>query len=307
MKRVILLSVVLCCTLAFANNQKVNCKKPTPKPPVISVPPTKVPTPVSVSTGSTSASTSGASSTSSATGGNSTSNAAGGNATGGSSTISGSGNSTNNNTAMGGQGGTASQKQGQSQSQSSSNNNQSSASNNGSNVSTSDTTNVVAPKIPVASAYAPTALPTVPCFKGYGGAVQTMAVGGSFGGGKVDQGCDSREQARVYMLMGSRLAACKVLVFNEKNQKLAKKHPEQAVTMDDCMYEPPVATVIEAPQPKPEVIEKTVVVYVEQPHEEMTVTATKAQVRAATKPSIKKHVAGKPCIVPKSLTTPLEK
>ncbi len=88
----------------------------------------------------------------------------------------------------------------------------------------------------MSTAYAPTSIPTVPCFKGYGGGIQTMNAGASFGGGKIDQGCDAREEARTYMLMDARKAACKVLVYDKKNQRLAKKHPEQAVTMEDCMY-----------------------------------------------------------------------
>jgi hypothetical protein len=76
-----------------------------------------------------------------------------------------------------------------------------------------------------------------------------MAVGVSGSGGKIDAGCDAREEARVYALLGARTAACKVMVFDKKNQKLAKKHPEQAVTMDDCMYEPPTPPVVEAPAP----------------------------------------------------------
>jgi len=76
-------------------------------------------------------------------------------------------------------------------------------------------------------------------------------VGVSGSAGKIDAGCDDREQARTFMLMGARTAACKVLVYGKKNQQVAKKHPEQAVTMDDCMYEPTVPPVAEAPAPPP--------------------------------------------------------
>lgn len=92
-----------------------------------------------------------------------------------------------------------------------------------------NTTNIAeASKIPVSTAYAPTALPTVPCFKGYGGGAQTSGFGFSLGGGKVDEGCNAREDARSYMLMGSRTAACKIMI----TQKASKK---AHITMEDCM------------------------------------------------------------------------
>lgn len=87
-------------------------------------------------------------------------------------------------------------------------------------------------KIPVATAYAPTVYPTVPCFKGVGAGIQTAAIGASFGGGKVDEGCDARELARTFMTMGSRVSACKILVRTKSARKAG-------ITMDDCMYEPP--------------------------------------------------------------------
>jgi hypothetical protein len=112
-------------------------------------------------------------------------------------------------TAAGGAGGSAT---GGTQSQS--------ASANGSNDSSyNSTTNVEAPKIPVATAYSPTAIPTVPCFKGFGAGVQTVPVGASFGGGKVDENCAILETARSFALSGSRLAYCKTMLIN----KYAKK------------------------------------------------------------------------------------
>jgi len=179
-----------------------------------------------------------------------TSTATGG--TGGS--VSGSGNSNNTNTSTatggaggqggaggaggaGGQGGSVSGSgnatQGQAQTQTS----KSSASNNGNgngNGSNNTVTNVAASQVPVATAYAPTSLPTVPCFKGMSGGMQTMAVGLSFGGGKVDPGCDSREIARSYALLGSRLAACKVMVQ-------IKRSKDAGVTLADCMAQAPMA------------------------------------------------------------------
>ena len=167
-------------------------------------PPTPAPTTGNTNTNtnsSTSGSTSG--STSTATGGNAT-------ATGG--------NSTSNQT------------QGQKQGQSQSSNNQSaggSVSNVGNSVE-----NITAPKIPVASAYAPTTIPSAPCVKGFGAGIQTMPVGGSLGGSKVDAGCDIREDARSFFLAGSRLAGCKMLVSSKRAQKAG-------VTLQDCLTTPP--------------------------------------------------------------------
>ena len=176
-------------------------------------PPTPAPTTGNTNTNtnsSTSGSTSG--STSTATGGNAT-------ATGG--------NSTSNQT------------QGQKQGQSQSSNNQSaggSVSNVGNSVE-----NITAPKIPVASAYAPTTIPSAPCVKGFGAGIQTMPVGGSLGGSKVDAGCDIREDARSFFLAGSRLAGCKMLVSSKRAQKAG-------VTLQDCLTTPPP---IVAPAPVP--------------------------------------------------------
>jgi hypothetical protein len=125
--------------------------------------------------------------------------------------VSGSGNSSNTNTnsAAGGTGGTASNN------------------GNGSNNSVSTTT-VTAPDIPVSTAYAPSTFPTVPCFKTAGIGIQTGLFGGSFGGGRVDTGCDQRELARSYFSIGARLAGCKILVNNKRSQ-------ESGVTLADCL------------------------------------------------------------------------
>jgi len=187
--------------------------------------PIPMPTPTAGNTNTnTNSSTSTSGSTSTATGGNAT-------ATGG--------NSTSNQT----------QGQKQGQSQSSSNNNQSaggSVSNVGNSVE-----NIEAPKIPVASAYAPTTIPSAPCIKGFGAGIQTMPVGGSLGGSKVDAGCDIREDARSFFLAGSRLAGCKMLVSSKRAQKAG-------VTLQDCLTTPsPIAVVAPAPvpvvQPAPQV------------------------------------------------------
>jgi hypothetical protein len=120
-----------------------------------------------------------------------------------------------------------------------------SAQNNG-NGSNNTTTNVAASKIPVASAIAPPALPSAPCIKSYGGSAQTMAFGASFGGGKVDEGCDTRETARSFSGI-SKVAQCKLLVSTKASKKAG-------VTMEDCMgpVEVPVASI--APLVVPQVI-----------------------------------------------------
>jgi hypothetical protein len=95
-----------------------------------------------------------------------------------------------------------------------------------------------------------------------------MVAGGSFGGGKVDPGCDARELARSFTSRQT-VASCKVLL----STKAAKK---AGVTMEDCLGsapEPipvvstpvpvvsapsvsitlpaPVVTVIQQPNPQP--------------------------------------------------------
>src|SRR5208282_1459980 len=165
---------------------------------------------------------------STATGGNAT--ATGGNATGGNSNVSNSGNSSNRNTA--------------------------SATNSGNNSSSTyapvTTTTVEAPKIPVATAYAPTPLPTVTCFKGFSGGVQTAPAGISFGGGKIDSNCANLEAARQ---APSTLARCKVNIQN-------KYVKEAGVTLADCLadafVEPPAVPVVSAPPPAPQPIVVTV-------------------------------------------------
>lgn len=210
-------------------------------------------------------------------------------------------------------GGNATQQQGQTQGQSQSsentntntNSNQSSASasNSGNNSSYSNTTNIAAPKIPVATAYAPSTLPSAPCVKGFGAGIQTMPIGGSFGGSKIDDGCDARETARSFALLGSRLAACKIMVAQKKSKKAG-------VTLEDCMAsepqpEPMPVAVIPPPAPTPIAITVTVPEPVVL-HDTLTVQATPAQVKSAQsiKP-VKKHRQGQPCLVPESLKTPM--
>ena len=149
-------------------------------------------------------------------------------------TNSGNSSNTNSNTAQGGQGGqggTASQ----TQSNASTNNNASSAANNGNN-SNNSVTNIAAPKIPVSTAYAPELLPTAPCLKGVSGGAQTAPLGISFGANKVDEGCDERQDALTFAAMGSRVAACKIMIANKRSRKAG-------VTLEDCLGVVPVAVV----------------------------------------------------------------
>jgi hypothetical protein len=216
------------------------------------IPPTTPPSTGSTSNSSANASSnsssnSSSSSSSKATGGNAS--ATGGNAnvgpinttsnaTGGSIKNSGNSSNTNTNTATGGAGGNSNQSQTQSTS-SAANNNGNGNGNGANNSSYSSTTNVAATKIPVASAYAPPVLPTNPCFKGIGVGVQTMAFGGSFGGGKIDPNCSILEAAR---LAPNLLSRCKVYISN-KYVKAA------GVTLEDCLEQEAPVAVVEAPQP----------------------------------------------------------
>jgi len=115
---------------------------------------------------------------------------------------------------------------------------------NGSNNTTSNTL-VQASKIPVSTAVTPPLMPSAPCVKSMGAGVQTMAFGGSFGAGKIDQGCDDRELARSFSGPQT-LASCKILL-NTKKAKAA------GITLADCMFTP-AAIPVEVPIPQvPEV------------------------------------------------------
>lgn len=177
-----------------------NCKKPVPPTP---------PPPVTTSTGNTNTNTTASTSSSSST-------------------------ATSSSTANSNQ--SQSQQQGQTQTATGGNATGGSASatggGNGSNNNTSET------KV-AASAIAPPVLPTVPCFKGAGGAVQAGMIGGSFGGGKVDQGCDDRELARSFSGPQT-VASCKILIATKKAKKAG-------ITLEDCLGIVP--TPIVAPQP----------------------------------------------------------
>jgi hypothetical protein len=131
--------------------------------------------------------------------------------------------------------------------------------------------------------------------------VQSGPAGVSFGGGKVDQGCDDRELARAFQGPQT-VASCKILL----NTKKAKK---AGITMEDCLGPKPEPVV----EPRPELpvvapVQSTKVDIQVEPikvepiviHQEVTVTATKAQVAAADHTVVHKPVkkaAHKPCPV----------
>ncbi len=123
-----------------------------------------------------------------------------------------------------------SQQQSQNQSQTATGGNSTSGS------TSANTTNIAAPQIPVSSAITPPIMPTVPCFKGFGGSAQTMAFGASFGGGKIDKGCNARELARSFSGPQT-TASCKILL-STKEAKAA------GITMEDCL---PVPVQVVAP------------------------------------------------------------
>lgn len=181
------------------------------------------------------------------------------------------------------------QKQQQTQSNTSTNSNQS-AGGSVSDVGNSVTT-VEAPKIPVAPAYAPPVFSTTNCFKGWSAGGQTSLLGGSFGGGGIDKNCAALAAAQNLFAMGSRLAACKVILTT----KAAK---DAGVTMDDCMtvvqrQAPPVI-----PVAQPEPLQVNVYFPAAPP--------VVAPVVAPVVKPIAKHIAKK-CKVTPALQQPMEK
>jgi hypothetical protein len=88
---------------------------------------------------------------------------------------------------------------------------------------------------------------------GFGGGVQTMAVGGSFSAGKIDKNCAILETARSFASMNARLAYCKTMLID----KYAKK---AGITLEDCMRVPPPAAVVSAPPPAPQPVQPQVIV-----------------------------------------------
>lgn len=130
--------------------------------------------------------------------------------------------------ATGGQGGkaTSSSDQNQSQGQGQSQSSTSSATGNGNGSNNSVSNTLVQRNTPMA--YAPEAIPSAPCIKGYSGGASGPMFGAAIGGGKVDKGCDARETARQFALLGNPTAAAKILCSTDasKNAKL---------TLEDCL------------------------------------------------------------------------
>lgn len=193
------------------------------------VPPSVTPTATAPNSTSTSSSTSGASSN--ATGGNATSTAG----------VSNSGNSTNTNKNTLTNTNTLAQRQ--QQSNSSTNNNASTATGNGDNANNStEVTNI---KPAAASAVAPIGFPTAPCLATFGGAAQSIPGGISFGGSRVDKGCDSRATAQQFaLLLNNRVAAAKILCTTKAARRAH-------LTIEDCLAFVPAPVAIVPPRQLP--------------------------------------------------------
>lgn len=129
------------------------------------------------------------------------------------------------------------QKQKQNQNQTATGGN---ATSSGNNTSVTETTNI---HNPAATAFAPNPGSTVPCFKGFSGAGQAQSFGFSFGGGRIDPGCDIRETSRLLAAMGSRRGACMVIITENSAKKAG-------LTIDDCMEQITIESqVMVAPAP----------------------------------------------------------
>lgn len=76
-------------------------------------------------------------------------------------------------------------------------------------------------------AFAPEAIPTAPCIKGFSAGGSSPLLAGNFGSGKIDAGCDSRETARIFALMGNQLAAAKILCSTDAAKRAS-------LTLEDC-------------------------------------------------------------------------
>ena len=106
---------------------------------------------------------------------------------------------------------------------------------NGNNSDNSST--IINDQRSVASAYAPSMNATAECFKPIAGGGQGLLFGASFGGGKIDENCARLEASRQ---APSIIARCKIFL----TVKFAK---EAGVTMDDCMPQPKLVSVVAAP------------------------------------------------------------
>lgn len=199
-----------------------------------------------------------------------------------------------NATATGGN-----QKQGQSQSS----NNQSSASVEGNNSSYNNVTDI---KPASASAITPTLIPTAPCLGSVGGAGQAIAGGGSFGFTRVDKGCDSRQAALLFAVSLHNPDAAARIMCSTRAAKQAKLTLEQCLAVvaptpvivapSAAIVAPtPIQVTVNIPAPEPKLV------YIEQPHETITVTPPLGSFKPAKQTPKRPRVKGKDCIVPPSL------
>lgn len=204
-----------------------------------------------------------------------------------------------NATATGGN-----QKQGQSQS--SSNQNQSNASVEGNNSSYNNVTDI---KPASASAITPTLIPTAPCLGSVGGAGQAIAGGASFGFTRVDKGCDSRQAALLFAVSLHNPDAAARIMCSTRAAKQAKLTLAQCLASTASIPVPqafvptpaPIAVTVNVPAQEPKLV------YIEVPHETLTVTPSLGSYKPAKRPTKRPTVNGTPCKVPSSLNQPLEK
>lgn len=142
------------------------------------------------------------------------------------------------------------------QSQSSRNDNRSSASNEGNNSSQSVTVqgdNYEAPRIPVATAYAPNIAPTAVCMGSSSAGGQGMTFGVSIGTSWTDENCLLLEQVRtVSVVLNDRATAsemmCEVKAYAEARKRTGNPCAGEAPKVVYIPQHTPVAQTIPAPQ-----------------------------------------------------------
>jgi hypothetical protein len=133
----------------------------------------------------------------------------------------------------------------------------------------------------------------------------------SFGATKVDKGCDSRQAALLFAVSLHNPDAAARIMCATRAAKSAK------LTLAQCLASfasapvyiapapvaavAPIAVTVNIPEPQPKLV------YLEMPHETVTVTAPLGSFKPAKHPVKRPTTHGKPCNVPKSLTQPLEK
>lgn len=96
-----------------------------------------------------------------------------------------------------------------------------------------DTTNYQAPRIPVASAFAPNIMPTSPCMGSSSAGGQGMSFGFSIGTSWVDENCQRLEQIRtVAVVLGDRETAAEMMMaipaYREARERMSGKRVTKA-------------------------------------------------------------------------------